>query len=183
MTLLGVSLQPHDLEVIVPNNWVPPDTQPQVQAEPALLTLFTFHFCLIPTGPWMSSRLGLYVSFRSVLQGSGLHAVHGLPGPCLWHSLEDLVFMLIEIQYLVWQTRARPRSPRHTQSQYLPCAQSLDTCINLEHEHLEVSLTLDFKQPAMVITTQFQGASFGGSWFPSKHALAFVQSYSTWPLL
>lgn len=139
--------------------------------------------CLIPTGPWMSSRLGLYVSSRSVLQESGEHAARGLPGQCLWHSPEDLVFMLVEIQYLVWQTRAGPPSSRHTHSQYLPCAQSLDTCINSEHEHLEVSPTLDFKEPAMVITTQFQGASFRGSWFPSKHALAFVQSCSTWPVL
>lgn len=112
----------------------------------------------------------------------------GLPGQCLGHCPEDLVFMLAEIQYLVWQTRAGCPSPWHIHIRCLPCAQSLDTCIHLEHEHLEVSLTLDFKEPAMVITTQFQGASFKrasfrGSWFPLKHALVFVQSCSTWPLL
>lgn len=74
MALLGVSLQPHDLEVIVLNSWVPPDAQLQVLAEPSFLTFFTFHLRLIPTGPSTSSHLGLYVSFRSVLQGSGEHA-------------------------------------------------------------------------------------------------------------
>ena len=58
MTLLGVSLQTHDLEVIVPNNWVPPDAQPQVQAEPVFLTLYISPLPH-PTGPWMSSHLGL----------------------------------------------------------------------------------------------------------------------------